>query len=57
MIYYPIPIHKSEAFSDIESWELSNTEEISNKVFSIPMHPYLSDEEIGLICDTLISTK
>ena len=57
MIYYPIPIHKAEAFSDIESWEMSNTEEISNKVFSIPMHPYLSDKEIGLICDALISTK
>lgn len=51
-IYYPIPIHLSSAYKEIaeEQVELPNTEDISKRVFSIPMHPYITDDEIAEIC-------
>lgn len=55
MVYYPIPIHKSGAYKNNIQYKLPICEELSKKVFSIPMHPYLSNEEIDMICDTLIS--
>ena len=33
------------------------TEDISSRIFSIPMHPYLSDDEINEICTALIKVK
>ena len=54
MVYYPIPIHRSGAYKHLNAKNLPVTEELSDKVFSIPMHPYLEIEEIDLICDTLI---
>lgn len=54
MIYYPIPIHASGAYKSEKSWDLEVCNELSNKVFSLPMHPYLEDEEIDLICENLI---
>ena len=50
MIYYPVPIHKSKAFRMIQSWNMDKTEHLSEVVFSLPMHPYLEDEEIEKIC-------
>ena len=61
-IYYPKPLHKQLAFKDVISGiDLDNsfniTEEISSKIFSVPMHPYLSNENINEICDMLIKAK
>lgn len=56
MVYYPIPIHKSEAYKKIESWSMDRAEHLSEVVFSLPMHPYLKDEEIEEICSLLKDT-
>lgn len=53
MVYYPIPVHKSGAYKHLGAKTLPVTEDLSNKVFSIPMHPYLETEEIDLICNSL----
>jgi dTDP-4-amino-4,6-dideoxygalactose transaminase len=52
MVYYPIPLHLQTAFGYLgyAKGTLPNCEEYSERIFSIPMHPYLSDEEIGQIC-------
>lgn len=50
MIYYPIPIHQSQAFKYLQSVKLPKTENLSDTVFSLPMHPYLKDNEIEEIC-------
>ena len=52
MIYYPIPLHRQKAYikyfdSDIS---LSVSERVSNTVFSLPMSPYLTEnEQINII--------
>lgn len=54
MIYYPIPIHKSTAYSQKNGdVELEVCEELSKTVISLPMHPYLSDNELDKICKTI----
>lgn len=50
-IYYPKPLHLQEAFSDLGlgPGTFPISESISEKVFSLPMHPYLEDETIDFI--------
>lgn len=58
MIYYPIPLHMQTAFSYLgyRPEDLPNCKDIAKQVFSVPMHPYLSIEEIQTICDGLKET-
>ena len=51
MVYYPIPMHKSTAYSKSNSdISLKNCEALSKSVLSLPMHPYLSDDELEKVC-------
>lgn len=54
MVYYPIPMHKSTAYaSENEGLVLSDCEKLSKTVMSLPMHPYLTDDELKTICDVV----
>ncbi len=57
MIYYSTPIHKQPAFKNYSNlmFDLSVTEKLSEKVLSIPMHPYLKDNDIEMIIKALNS--
>ena len=50
-VYYPIPIHLSSAYSGHghQKGDLPVSEDIANKIFSLPMHPYLEDDQIDRI--------
>jgi len=56
MIYYPTPVHLSGAYAHLHylKGDLPAAEALSRTVFSIPIHPYLTPEEIELICSTLL---
>jgi len=43
MIYYSIPLHLQKAFIDLDysKGDFTNSEKLSDCIFSIPMHPYL----------------
>ena len=58
-IYYPIPLHLQKAFSHLEyrPGSFPIAEQISKKIFSLPMHPYLTDEQSTKIIDILLSYK
>jgi UDP-2-acetamido-2-deoxy-ribo-hexuluronate aminotransferase len=45
-IYYPKPLHLQSAFSylDYKNGDFPISEEISSRIFSLPMHPYLAEE-------------
>ena len=53
MIYYSIPLHKQTVNNDLITHTLQISEDISDRIFSIPMHPYLNDKEIDIIVTTL----
>lgn len=54
-VYYPIPIHLSTAYAHLGYFrgDLPVCESLSDRVFSIPLHPYLSEEELHTITQTL----
>ena len=57
MIYYPRGLHQQEAYKwmELDDSMYPNTVEATNRVLSLPMHPYLSEEEVDLICNTLMN--
>lgn len=57
MIYYPIPLHQQTAYKNLGYGDtcLPYCESVAKRVFSLPMHPYLKEEEVKQICETLKS--
>lgn len=50
MIYYPVPLHLQKAFgSHYKEGDFPITEDLCKKVFSLPMHTELNDEELDFI--------
>jgi dTDP-4-amino-4,6-dideoxygalactose transaminase len=55
-IYYPTPLHKQPPFINNKIYsDLENSERASKSVFSIPMSPYLLEEEQRKVVETLNS--
>ncbi|MGE5342436.1 MAG: DegT/DnrJ/EryC1/StrS family aminotransferase [Candidatus Omnitrophota bacterium] len=56
-VYYPIPLHLQEAFIPLgyKKGDFPITEKMSAEIFSIPMHPYLSQEDQNKIIDAIRS--
>ena len=54
MVYYPRGLHMQQAFAGCPACTaLPNTEEACARVLSLPMHPYLGEEEIGTVCNAI----
>ena len=55
MIYYKIPLHMQKVFDDLtySKGDFLFSEEVSSKIFSIPMHPYLSEDQQEKIIEVL----
>jgi dTDP-4-amino-4,6-dideoxygalactose transaminase len=53
LIHYPIPSHKQEALSDYRELELPVTEKIHREVLSLPIYPYMSQEEMMVVVDAV----
>lgn len=55
MIYYPRGLHEQKCFSglDYDINDYKYTIEATKRVLSLPMHPYLEDDEIEHICNIL----
>jgi len=55
-IYYPQPLHRMRAFEAYApEGGLPEAERLAGRVLSLPMHPYLSDEQAHHVCDRLIA--
>lgn len=57
MIYYPVPAHKQKMFAqlDTECGDLTNTNWLTSRVFSLPMHTELDEEQLNFICNAVKS--
>lgn len=55
MVYYPKPLHKQKVYEEynFNLEDLKVSEELSEKVLSIPMYPYLDKETVNKVCDAL----
>tara|TARA_B100001989_G_scaffold250917_1_gene228970 strand:- start:361 stop:1518 length:1158 start_codon:yes stop_codon:yes gene_type:complete len=53
-IYYPLPLHQQTCYKDYPaSPDMSICKSLSQKVFSLPMHPYLTTETQDYIIEAL----
>ena len=54
-IYYPKPLHLQEAFENLGylAGDFPVSESLSQGIFSIPMHPYISETDQKLIAEVL----
>lgn len=49
-IHYPLPVHKQKSYLDLGfRAHLPVTEKICNEILSLPMHPWLTEEEVEKI--------
>lgn len=57
-IYYPIPMHRQTAFSALDPKEncCPVADRLADTVLSLPIHPYLSEEDQDKICSVLIQS-
>lgn len=55
MIYYQKPMHKQLAFSnqDFNENDYEVTNMLCDCVLSLPMHPYLTEEDINIVCNCI----
>ena len=56
-IYYPIPMHRQTAFSNLDATinVCPVADRLADTVLSLPIHPYLTEIDQDLICQTLLS--
>jgi dTDP-4-amino-4,6-dideoxygalactose transaminase len=54
-VHYPVPLHRQPAFSPLPSAGLAFpvSEKVCDTVFSLPMHPFLTRDEIEEITRTM----
>lgn len=54
-IHYPIPLHRQEVFAGMKlsDKDFPVSSLISGEVFSLPMHPFLSEAEVDTICGAI----
>jgi dTDP-4-amino-4,6-dideoxygalactose transaminase len=54
-IYYPIPIHQQPAFKNITNEKFPISESVSQRIMSVPMHPYLSSDQQDMIVKVVLN--
>ena len=56
-VHYPVPLHFQECFSYLghKKGSFSISEIVSKEILSLPMNPYLKDDEISYIISTLLN--
>ena len=55
-IYYSQPLHRMRAFEPFtETSGYPQSERLAGRVLSLPMHPYMSEEQAHYVCDRLIA--
>lgn len=54
-VYYPVPLNKTKALAPYCKYSMPVAECKAKTALSLPMGPYVTDEEIKLICDIVCS--
>ena len=50
-VHYPTPIHRTEAYAALtpSRWGLAESEWLSSRICSLPMHPAMTSEDVARI--------
>jgi len=52
-VYYPKAIHQYDHMSHLKKHELASSETAARRVFSLPVHPGVTKEDLGLMIDVV----
>ena len=53
-IHYPIPVHMQKAYDRLGPFaDLPATERVCREVLSLPMHPFLSDDQVAYVAEQI----
>ncbi|HRG89718.1 MAG TPA: DegT/DnrJ/EryC1/StrS family aminotransferase [Chitinophagales bacterium] len=52
-IHYPIPVHRQQAYSELNNLPLPVTDTLSNSVLSLPLYPDMPPAHINYVTDTI----
>ncbi len=53
-VYYPVPLHRQEAFRSLASGlTLPHAEHAAERVLSLPMYPELTETQVGRVCEAV----
>jgi perosamine synthetase len=52
-VYYPVPIHRMPFYRRFCQRRLPNTEKAARQVFSLPVHPAVTEEQVDYIASSL----
>ena len=55
-VYYPKPLHLQTAYAGLgyKEGDFPESESTSRRIFSLPMHPYLTESQISMLSEELI---
>ena len=53
MVYYPKPLHRQTAFARTPDQVCPVATSLCDRVLSLPMHPYLTDDQIETVCNAI----
>jgi dTDP-4-amino-4,6-dideoxygalactose transaminase len=59
LIHYPVPVHLQPAYRNrvmIGRGGLPETERAAREVLSLPMYPQLTDEQVEIVCATMVNS-
>ena len=56
MVYYPRPLHRQTVYLPLgyEAGSLPVSERLAERVLSLPMHPYLTEETVEAVCAAVL---
>lgn len=57
LIHYPVPIHKQQVYGGLKKriTDVHVTEKVSTEILSLPLSPWITDEEISYVCNHVSS--
>ncbi len=55
-IYYPRPLHRQPAYAEAhDGAALPVSEDLATRILALPIHPDLTDADVGRICDAVLA--
>jgi perosamine synthetase len=57
-VYYPVPVHRQTPFRGLEASRrrLPVTDRLTDEILSIPVHPFLTDDEVSTVIEAVNRT-
>ena len=58
-LHYPVPVHLQEAYNDLgyKKGDLPVAEKTAGEVLSLPLHPYMTEDDVKTVAQVIASVK